>query len=685
MLKLKNWGLIAIIGLKFAGCATTDNHPRESANPSASKKSANNSKTNSSPTVKSDDPAYREALQEFKRKNYGKVSEIVKTYERSGKTKSPVLSALYNLQGLSYLIEKNSTLAIKAFQKSIQQNNSPQNLPFLQFNLASSQFQGQLIDDAFTTLTEISPNTLDEETQDKLALLKARVFRKKEMPGEALRELLESLRYISKPNLSRELEIQLESMKDATVLTPFSHEFINTPGGDMVLFHLATLDYRSGNTPEARLKLEDLSKRARDPNLAERARELIQTSAEKITDVPSLSPEAAFIETDPKSIGVLLPLTGKFASYGKDAIQSIGLGLQIFGPLKGAAPFEMVIEDSGETEEQAVAALEKLVKEHHVIAVIGPLTSKGLEKVAERSIELGVPLLTLTQKEPPQVRSLFSLGLTAKAQAEVLAKHVIQKQGFKNFVILAPEGKFGNEYAQAFWNEVEELGGSIVGYELYPEGQTDFRQYIDKLSGLAQTGARIRELEELADMRVRDKIKKRNRKTEHYFALTPIVDFDAVFLPDEAKVVGQIIPTFKYRDIDKVQLLGPSTWRSQDLLDRAGPAAEGALLSDAFLETSEDPAVRQFVERYRATFGKTAGLIDALGFDAAQILYSALNIAGDSVSNRNEVADKIMALQKYQGVTGTFIFKDDHLERGLKLIAIRSGQFAEISETQTNP
>ena len=47
----------------------------------------------------------------------------------------------------------------------------------------------------------------------------------------------------------------------------------------------------------------------------------------------------------------------------------------------------------GETPEEALEALENLYYRHQVVAVIGPLLSRGIDKVTMRAQELGLPLL----------------------------------------------------------------------------------------------------------------------------------------------------------------------------------------------------------------------------------------------------------------------------------------------------
>jgi ABC-type branched-subunit amino acid transport system substrate-binding protein len=201
---------------------------------------------------------------------------------------------------------------------------------------------------------------------------------------------------------------------------------------------------------------------------------------------------------------------------------------------------------------------------------------------------------------------------------------------------------------------------------------------VQKLVGTYYLEARQRELDELAKQRAELKITKRNRKTAKYFDLPPIVDFDAVFIPDEPKVVGQILPTFAYLDVDQMQFLGISTWHSKELVTRAQAFAEGALFVDGFHAASESREVRTFVERYRSTFGQEPGAIEALAYDAARMIEKI--VTEDRPSSRSELVERLRAVKRFPGVTGTIDYRDGRLSRGLTVFTVQKGEMVEANK-----
>lgn len=388
--------------------------------------------------------------------------------------------------------------------------------------------------------------------------------------------------------------------------------------------------------------------------------------------------------TDRAAIGVLLPLKGKFAKFGTRALQGIELALNIFDETKADPGITLVIEDSGEEPEDAIKALNHLVTRHHVIAVIGPLLTKGIDTLTHRAQALKVPLLSLAKQAGPANDYVIPAGMTFQMQAFEVARHAIQKMNMRRFAILSPKDKLGDDFTQYFWDAVESLGGEITGVESYAPGETDFRTAVDKLSGLYYTEARQTELNELARYREENHIQKKTRKTEQYFNLKPIVDYDAVFIPDEPKISSQILPTFAYRDVDNVQFLGPSAWNSSELISRAQNSAEKAIFVDAFYPDSKSPTVQKFTQSYQALFNSTPTAIDAMAYDATQILVQALNATG-SDRTRNSVLKQLKTIENQNGVTGKINFRDGQFYRELNILTIHQGKIVERNKlTQLN-
>lgn len=593
---------------------------------------------------------------------------------RAFKTQFPESSLLHgieNFKGLAWLQKKKPVFAIPHFEKAIRLSRSDYSYKsYYLYNLASAQYEAQKTDDAQSTLSEIDIPALDQGNRVKVYYLKANVFEKKGLPAEAVRQLLSAGRFISdldteesRTVFNHYLDKSLGALSEPTVLEALFHEFEESPIADTVLFRLANLELATQRSGMAEGHLRLLMARFPKSPLYGKASELLSNLREKTA-------------TDSRAVGVLLPLSGKFAKFGSKSLQGLELAFQIFGSEEGG-PYNLIVEDSGDDPAQATSALERLVFKHHVVAVIGPMLSKGIEQISQKAQELGVPLLSLARRETINSDFVFQAGLTQQMQAHEIARYSIEKMGVKKFAILFPNDKMGQEISQTFWDSVEALGGKVVGFESYSPGETDFRQPVDKLAGLYYPAARQREIDQLTKDRETNNIKKRTRRTEQYFTLKPIVDFDAVFMPDEAKVAGQIIPTFAYRDVENIRFLGTAAWNSPDFLSRTQSYAENALFVEAFYGEGSSGTAKQFVEKYRKVFEQEPGSIEAIAYDAGSLLYHTLQATPDL--SRSELRDKLRAVRGFSGVTGKLTYRDGQFFRNLKLITVKNGKFNEVN------
>jgi ABC-type branched-subunit amino acid transport system substrate-binding protein len=583
---------------------------------------------------------------------------------------SSLLPSVENIYGLLLLRGKKPTQAILHFKKAIRLN--PRNQTFNQYilyNLAMAQFDANQIEEARETTSDINLELLDKTNRIKIYYLKANIFEKKSLPIEASRQLLSAGRlfteidtYDNRKIFNKLLDQSLQSISDLASLEKLYQEFEDSTVADSLLFRLGSQEIALGNAGNGELHLKTLMSRFPHSAYFAQANELLNHSQDQVA-------------VDSRSIGILLPMKGKFSKFGARSLQGIELAFGIFNPSESDSKFNLVIEDSGEEPDQAIQALNRLVLKHHVVAVIGPMVSKGVDQISQRAQELGVPLISLSRKAGPNYEYVFQAGLTQQLQAYEAARYAIQQLGIRKFAIIFPNEKFGSEMSQSFWDAVQNLGGKIVGVESYRPGETDFRQAVDKLSGLYYSDARQRELDLLAQEREANQIKKRTRKTEQFFSLKPVVDYEAVFIPDEAKVAGQILPTFAYRDVEGIKFLGTSSWNTLDFLSRAQSYGENATFVDAFFPESNSSSSKKFYEKYRSTFNQDPSSLEALAYDAGLLLQSVLS-SGRSIS-RADLRDRLKNVRDFPGVTGKLSFKEGQFFRDLKVLTVKNGHFVE--------
>ena len=134
----------------------------------------------------------------------------------------------------------------------------------------------------------------------------------------------------------------------------------------------------------------------------------------------------------------------------------------------------------------------------------------------------------------------------------------------------------------------------------------------------------------------------------------PIIDFDAVFIPDNFQRVAMIAPQLAYHDVLDVQLMGTSLWQSSQLIETAGDYVQDTIFPSGFLESSGEPGVRSFVENYRETFDSSPGILAATGYDTIRFLKEVM--AAEGISTRKDLQKALLESQNFLGITGSISF-----------------------------
>lgn len=355
---------------------------------------------------------------------------------------------------------------------------------------------------------------------------------------------------------------------------------------------------------------------------------------------------------EPKTIGVVLPLSGRNAAIGQRALRGIELGL---GLNDANSNFKLAIMDSEGNPDTARRGVERLVKEDNVIAIIGSLLSKTAPAVAAKAEELGVPTIGLSQKAglTEAGPTVFRNALTGEMQVRQLVRSSMDELGLRRFAILAPNDPYGVEYANIFWDEVLARGGSITAVQFYSAKDTDYRAVCERLAGKWYIEAREDEYKMLVrEQKAPDSKKKSSIRQEKSAddVLPAIVDFDAVFIPDSAKMMTQMAAYLSYAGVRNVKLLGTNLWNSPGIGKRAGLFADSLVFVDSWQGTGGDESkAPRFVSDYKQLFNEEPTLIEIQAYDSALILRSMIL---QGAAGREEITRRLTDLRKFPGALG---------------------------------
>ncbi|MBT8358320.1 MAG: penicillin-binding protein activator [Deltaproteobacteria bacterium] len=370
------------------------------------------------------------------------------------------------------------------------------------------------------------------------------------------------------------------------------------------------------------------------------------------------------------TIGCLLPLSGKYKKIGNRAMKGIELALSQFNSEASNPSIHLVVKDTGGNADKAILAVQDLQNDQ-VAATIGPIITA--EAVATEAMHSGIPMITITQKENITDISdnIFRNFITPEMEVKTVVSYATQVLEVKNFAVLYPEEKYGTRFMNLFWDEVLKHGGKIVGAEAYNPLHTDFKDPIKKLVGLYYEVPD--DLKQEPDDEELDSQQPKDEEEEP----EPVIDFEAIFIPDGPKKVGLIIPQLAFHDIEEVYLLGTKIWHSKKLIDMTKEYIQRAIIPDGFFSESTSAQVKDFVNKFENTYGQKPGFIEAIAYDTSMILFQILR--KPDIRSRNAIKNALINLKDFQGVTGLTSFNDTgDVKKKLSLLRIKDDKFVEL-------
>jgi len=369
-------------------------------------------------------------------------------------------------------------------------------------------------------------------------------------------------------------------------------------------------------------------------------------------------------------IGCILPQSGPFAVYGREVLRGIYLGFATEAEYLNSS-IELVVEDSGGEPEKAEAGFARLAEEENVIGIIGPLSSNVAGAIAERAQNLGVPLIALTQKEgiTNLGEQVFRNFIFPSREVKRLLDGAMGALGIRRFAALYPENSYGRTMVELFREAVFERGGEWIAGTGYEPGTTDFTAPITELTGLDPS--RTEEPYPQSSVAGGDE----EAPPEE---LQPLVDFEAVFIPDSYESIAMLAPQILYYDLTSLRLLGTSAWHSPLLLEQASEYIQSSLFPTGFFHESTRPGVNSFVKTYRAWYGSDPGILAATGYDTIKFLLDILR--RQEIQNRIHLRLAIKDCAPFAGVTGDISFDETgDVEKDPFLLTVDGSKFIEFT------
>jgi branched-chain amino acid transport system substrate-binding protein len=288
-------------------------------------------------------------------------------------------------------------------------------------------------------------------------------------------------------------------------------------------------------------------------------------------------------------IGLILPMTGPFASTGKQIEAAARLYIAQNGDTVGGKKVELIIKD----DTSAPDVTKRIAQELVVNEKVNVLAGFGLTPLAMATAPLATQSKTpmvvmaaatssITQASPFIVRTSFTLPQAAVAMADW-----VPNNGIKKVVTLVSDYGPGIDAEKFFKDRLLFNGGEVLDTLRVPMRNPDFAPFLQK---------------------VRD--------------LKP----DAVFVFVPSGAGAALMKQFAERGMDKagIKLIGTGDITDDDILNSMGDVAHGVVTSHHYSASHNSPLNKKFVAAFeKANAGLRPNFMAVGGYDGMRVIYEA--------------------------------------------------------------
>jgi len=322
------------------------------------------------------------------------------------------------------------------------------------------------------------------------------------------------------------------------------------------------------------------------------------------------------------TIGALLPLSGKYARFGEEALRGIRLAI---ASETYADKVDLRIADSESKTAGAIRGYQYLVS-NGSDWIIGPLLSEHTEALLPHLVP-NIPVISLANQTTVAEASskLFIHTLAKSVQAAYMANFSWQ-QGARKAVILSEKSSAAADEAEAFISTFEKLGGEILEHLTLEDA-------IDNRSELQALRERSDDEELLAELD--DDIALLSAETELEIRIP--VNFDAIYIALSGKRVAALAGQLAYVGVHDIPLYGSSRWQDKHLLDDRGRYLSASRFVNINFPANDNNTLRRMMNAYRETWGAgKPGKLFGIAYDSvliAAVLGSRLGLQGRDTIN----------------------------------------------------
>lgn len=360
-------------------------------------------------------------------------------------------------------------------------------------------------------------------------------------------------------------------------------------------------------------------------------------------------------KADTIKVGANLEMTGGSASYGissKNAIELAFKEINEKGGINGKQ-LELVVADNKSEAAEATNAMQKLVSQDNVVAVIGPNLSSSViaasainnsAKVLDIAPMATNPYVTVDQASGKTKDFNYRTCFIDPFQGTVMAKFATAELGVGNAAILIDNSSdYAKGLAQFFKENFVKEGGAVTAEESYLQKDTDFKATLTKIK-----------------------------------ATNP----DFLYVPGYYQEVGLIVKQARELGMN-MPIAGGDGWDSAKMPEIAGAAAlNNTYFSSLYSPEDSSDINKNFVAAYEKAYGQKPDVFAALSYDSALLVAEAIKNAGSTEPAK--ISEAMAKINGFSGVSGSVTFDDKHNPvKSAVILEYKDG--AQSLKTKINP
>ncbi len=364
-------------------------------------------------------------------------------------------------------------------------------------------------------------------------------------------------------------------------------------------------------------------------------------------------------------IGVLLPLSGKNGKEGEKVYRGIQIALSHLLEKRPDLQVELSVQNIKSSKRESNLSQKstyKFFKNLNSIALIGPLFSPAAKNISRISEEKKIPLIipyAPNFKMDNEKKWVFRNTLDNEMQNRAIFNFAINRLKLRRFALVHERNEHESLMKEKYKKTISELGGFFTKIVSFPMNANDFQSQMSSLGGLS-------------DSQLKTKYPRLSRKRDFKVPL----NFESILISAKAEKIMLIVPELPFYNIKGVLLIGNRNWNNPIIAKHAGSYIKNAFFVDGFFHSSRKKIVKKFVADYEKLHNKKPGLLEALGYDSAKLIFSAIEKGN---RQREDIRKYLLNLKQFQGVTGRIKgIKNNDFIRELYLLRFKKGVIKEV-------